>query len=178
MNHKNNKDGDKSRVDQINQVNQTNEFQINEDKFNEMIMKCAGTIQKYMEHVFNKRNLFTEYYEVHTAKFQNTVTDETHKLKLALVDKAHMFDLEIFNKSIVRSEMNNMVQLSSRVMYNVLKTTIKKDGLEQSLIDKITRSVLFVDAHNTTMFAIDKDDREWSNRVKDETQHRIGFKWV
>ena len=36
MNHKNNKDGDKSRVDQINQVNQTNEFQINEDKFNEL----------------------------------------------------------------------------------------------------------------------------------------------
>jgi hypothetical protein len=167
-----------SEKSKINNVDKINNRQINEDKFNEAIMKSAGVIQKYMEHVFGLSNLFNEYYEVHAAKFQNTVTGETHKLKLALVDKDYMFDLEVFNKGVVRQEMNNMVQWTHRVMYNVLKTTIKEDGLDEDLVAKIKRSILFVDGHNTTMFAIDKEDKEWSNKVKDETPKRIGFVWV
>jgi hypothetical protein len=148
-------------------------------EFAQLMFKCGAAVQKYIAHILDKKvtDLWEDEFEPVPAMYRNADNDETHALFIDLVQRNHNFNLSKFDKKMIREEMANMINAARTMIYPTMLSQIKEDAdITDDERKQLGRSQLIVDPTNTTMTILDKEDMEWSKKIRD-TKKRIGFHW-
>jgi hypothetical protein len=155
----------------------------NDRNMAQILSLCHGVVQRYLAYIQgygeNPEELFpTGISETNAISFQ-TINGTIHNLKLDLVPKEYLFDINKCNCQPVRDALTTMINNITPMIHYVITNEIMNDPI---IVAKLKKPEYFnnpyspIWAPNTTMFLINPELNN-ARFMHDNYAKRIGFVW-